>query len=144
MNLFDDPAFGATIPFVRLLGFVLTRFEGGHSTIALDPRPEHLNSYGVAHGGVVMTLLDVGMVTALRSLAPGMGGVTIEMKTSFLRGATGALRCEGTIKHRTNSLGFTEATVYDSEGQACAHATGTFKLVKPRPAAAAGGVISTD
>jgi len=144
MNLFDDPNFGATIPFVQLLGFVLTHFEGGHSAISFEPRPEHLNSFGVAHGGVVMTLLDVGMVTALRSLAPGMGGVTIEMKTSFLRGATGALRCEGSIKHRTNSLCFTEATVYDSEGQACAHATGTLKLVKPRPGPAAEGVISTD
>ncbi len=144
MNLFDDPAFGASIPFVRHLGFVLTHFEGGHSTISFEPRPEHLNSYGVTHGGVVMSLLDVGMVSALRSLAPGMGGVTIEMKTSFLRCALGALRCEGTIKHRTNSLGFTEATVYDGEGQACAHATGTFKLVKPRAGPAAEGVISTD
>ncbi len=142
MNLFDDPAFGAMIPFVRLLGFVLTRFEGGHSTISFEARPEHLNSVGVAHGGVVMTLLDVAMVTALRSVTHGMGGVTIEMKTSFLRGATGALRCEGSIKHRTKSLGFTEATLYDGEGQACAHATGTFKVVKPRPAA--DGVISTD
>jgi len=144
MNLFYDPAFGAAIPFGRHLGLVLTRFEGGHSTISLEPRPEHLNSYGVAHGGVVMSLLDVAMVTALRSVAPGMGGVTIEMKTSFLRGALGPLRCEGTIKHRTNSLGFAEATVYDGQGQACAHATGTFKLVKPRPGPAAEGVISTD
>jgi len=32
--------------------------------------------------------------------------------------------------HRTSSLAFTEATVSDASGRACAHATGTFKFVR--------------
>ena len=129
-------SFGVEIPFVTLLGFDLTRFEGGESTIVYSPRPEHQNSFGVTHGGAVMTLMDVTMATAARSVAPEMGVVTIEMKTSFMRpapGNGGALTGRGRLIHRTASLAFMEATLYDLEGQPCAHATGTFKYVK-RPA----------
>lgn len=42
--------FHVAIPFVDLLGFTLERFEGGESTLHFAPRPEHCNSFGVAHG----------------------------------------------------------------------------------------------
>ena len=51
--------FGAAIPFVHHLGFTLEKFEGGESELRYVPRPEHLNSFDVTHGGAVMTLLDV-------------------------------------------------------------------------------------
>ena len=50
--------------------------------------------------------------------------------------------------HRTATMAFTEATIYDSAGRACAHATGTFKYVKRLPigvkSAIPLNVISTD
>ena len=125
--------FGVDIPFVSLLGFELIHFENGESAITFSPRPEHQNSFGVAHGGVVMTLMDVTMATAARSVTPGMGVVTIDMKTSFMRPAPcdgSQLTGRGRLMHRTASMAFAEATLYDSQGQACAHATGTFKYVK--------------
>ncbi len=126
-------SFGVEIPFVSHLGFELTRFEGGESTLVYAPQAEHLNSFGVTHGGAVMTLMDVTMATAARSVQPDMGVVTIEMKTSFMQPAPGdgsALTGKGRLIHRTATLAFTEATLYDSQGRACAHATGTFKYVK--------------
>ena len=51
--------FGAHIPFVEHLGFSLETFEGGESELHFAPRPEHLNSFDVTHGGAVMTFLDV-------------------------------------------------------------------------------------
>ncbi len=128
--------FGVDIPFVTLLGFELTRFDGGQSEIQYAPKPEHLNSFSVTHGGALMTLLDVSMATAARSQEPDMGVVTIEMKTSFMRPAvpgSGALVAKGTLMHRTATMAFTQATVYDGAGRACAHATGTFKFVKRLP-----------
>ena len=122
--------FGVDIPFVHHLGFDLVLFEGGHSQIDYEPRPEHLNSFGVTHGGACMTLLDVTMATAARSVQQDMGVVTIEMKTSFMQPARGALSGKGRLMHRTATMAFTEATVFDAEGRACAHATGTFKYVK--------------
>ena len=125
--------FGVEIPFVNLLGFELTQFEDGHSEIHYAPKAEHLNSFNVTHGGALMTLLDVSMATAARSIEPGMGVVTIEMKTSFMQPAMGVLTAKGTLMHRTATMAFTTATVFDAKGRACAHATGTFKYVKRLP-----------
>jgi uncharacterized protein (TIGR00369 family) len=83
----------------------------------------------VTHGGAVMTLLDVTMATAARSVDKGMGAVTIEMKTSFMQPAKGPLTGKGRLIHRSRHMAFTEGTVFDAEGKVCAHATGTFKLV---------------
>lgn len=125
--------FGAEIPFVSHLGFTLEKFEGGESALRYTPLPEHLNSFAVTHGGACMTLLDVAMAVAARSVQKDMGVVTIEMKTSFMRPAPGdgsALVAKGRLMHRSATLAFTEATIYDGKGQACAHATGTFKYVR--------------
>ncbi len=129
-----DPfgGFGVEIPFVHHLGFELTVFEGGLSELHYTPKPEHLNSSAVAHGGAVMTLLDVAMARAARSMLPELGVVTIEMKTSFMQPSFGKLICKGHLMHSTKSLAFTEATVFDEAGRACAHATGTFKYVIQR------------
>ena len=131
--------FGARIPFVEHLGFSLEKFEGGHSELHYAPQPDHLNSFAVTHGGAVMTLLDVVMATAARSIEPAMGVVTIEMKTSFMRPAkvpAGAkLVARGELQHRTRSMAFTEGRVYDADGQLCAMATGTFKYVARRETA---------
>ena len=144
--------FGVEIPFVSLLGFELKHFEGGRSEIAYAPKPEHLNSFSVTHGGALMTLLDVSMATAARSVSPELGVVTIEMKTSFMQPALGPLTAKGELIHRTATLAFTQATVFDAAGKACAHATGTFKFVKrlatgPKSTHALNvppGVLSTD
>jgi len=125
--------FGVEIPFVSHLGFELEKFENGESAIGYTPKSEHLNSFAVTHGGAIMTLMDVTMAAAARSVQKGMGVVTIEMKTSFMQPAPGdgsRLTAKGRLIHRTVTLAFTEATLFDARGKACAHATGTFKYVK--------------
>ncbi|NCT95912.1 MAG: PaaI family thioesterase [Comamonadaceae bacterium] len=131
--------FSVRIPFVDLLGFRLERMEGGEAQMAYDPAPEHLNSFDVVHGGVGMTLLDVVMAHAARSLQTDMGCVTIEMKTSFVRAAKGPLVARGLVLHRTATMAFTEGRVLDASGKLCSHATGTFKFV-PRLPTGAGRV----
>jgi uncharacterized protein (TIGR00369 family) len=127
------------IPFVELLGFELLRFEHGEAEIAIELRDELTNSWGVAHGGVTMTLLDVVMAHAARSpgedgVAESSGVVTVEMKTSFLRPGLGRLVGTGKRLHRTASMAFCEGSLVDAKGQLIAHATGTFKYLKGLPA----------
>jgi uncharacterized protein (TIGR00369 family) len=131
--------FPVRIPFVESLRFELLRCEAGEAEIALGLRDELCNSWGVAHGGVVMTLLDVVMAHAARSpgqpgVADHRGVVTIEMKTSFMRPGLGRLTARGRLLQRTASLAFCEASVLDGDGQLAAHATGTFKYLKGLPA----------
>lgn len=119
--------FGVEIPFINLLGFELELFEGGQSQISYAPGPDHMNAFGVTHGGALMTLLDVVMATAARSVQKDMGLVTIEMKTSFMQTARGKVTGKGRLLHRSTNMAFTEGTLFDHAGQLCAHATGTFK-----------------
>ncbi|WP_313072010.1 PaaI family thioesterase [Melaminivora sp.] len=121
--------FDVEIPFVRELGFVLERMEGGEAELRYEVQPQHMNSFAVAHGGAVMTLLDVALATAARSVQPQLGIVTIEMKTSFMQPARGRLLARARLLHRTRSTAFVEGTVHDAEGRACSHATGTFRYV---------------
>ena len=127
------------IPFVEHLGFELLRFEKGEAEIAVELREELTNSWGVAHGGVTMTLLDVVMAHAARSpdesgVAESSGVVTVEMKTSFMRPGLGRLVGSGRRLHRTASMAFCEASMHDAAGELVAHATGTFKYLRGLPA----------
>lgn len=126
-------SFGVDIPLVQLLGFTLHRMENGESELHYEAQPEHLNSFAVTHGGASMTLLDVTMATAARSEIPNMGVVTIEMKTSFMQPARGPLVAKGKLLHRTATMAFTEASIFDAQGRLCSHATGTFKYVRRLP-----------
>lgn len=125
--------FSRAMPFVHLLGFQLKSVGDGACVIHYNPAPEHLNSFHVAHGGVVMTLLDVAMSQAARSAQHDMGAITIEMKTTFMRASKGLLQGHGRLIQRTATLAFCEAQVLDEQGQLCAASTGTFKYVKKLP-----------
>ncbi len=130
-------SFGPGIPFVNHMGFTLERFENGHSEMHYAPLPEHLNSFEMTHGGALMTLLDVAMATAARSVDPELGVFTIEMKTSFMKAAKTQpgehLVAKGELIQRTKKMAFTEAKVFNAQGDLCAHSTGTFKYAERRP-----------
>jgi uncharacterized protein (TIGR00369 family) len=126
------------IPFVEALGFELHHFEGGKAELRVDLDRVHLNSWEVAHGGVLMTMLDVAMAHAARSIHAdqpdfGPGVVTVEMKTSFMRPAEGRLRANARLLHRSTTMAFCEASVFDEGDHLCAHATGTFKYLRKLP-----------
>jgi uncharacterized protein (TIGR00369 family) len=130
--------FPLQIPFVEQLGLELHRFADGEAEVQLDLTAGHHNSWQVAHGGVVMTLLDVAMAHAARSVnkhepGHGPGLATIEMKTSFMRPAEGRLVCKAKLLHRSATMAFCEGSVFDADHHLCAHATGTFKYLRKLP-----------
>lgn len=125
-------SFDAAIPFVQLLGFELLRTQSGdgESTVVYRPKAEHANSLEVVHGGALMTLLDVAMASAARSQEMTMKILTVEMKTTFMRPAPlSELTCRAKVVHRSATMAFTEATIFNASGQICAAATGTFKYI---------------
>lgn len=130
--------FAVRIPFIEQIGCEMQRYENGEAEITLDVQDQHTNSFGVAHGGLMMTLLDVAMAHAARSLNldqpdGGPGLVTIEMKTTFMRPGLGQIKAVGSVLHSTASMAFTEGKVLDSKGRVCAHATATFKFLRALP-----------
>jgi uncharacterized protein (TIGR00369 family) len=123
------------IPFLADLGVLCTQMGGGTSELLLTLEKRHQNSWDMAHGGVLMTLLDVAMAIAGRSAdGDGRGVVTIEMKTSFMAPGRGALRARGTCVHKTSSMAFCEADIVDADDKLVSRASGTFKFIRREPA----------
>ena len=94
-------------------------------------RPEHVNNLGIAHGGLICTLLDVAMGTAARCTV-GLPVMTLDMQASFLSPGRGELTAEGRVVRAGRSIVFCEAEVRSAEGELVAKASGLFKPVTLR------------
>ena len=139
MNAASKPQpFPVEIPFLHDLGVEFLGMGGGEAQIALNLERRHMNSWQVTHGGIVMTLLDAVMSMAGRSLDPeARGGVTVEMKTSFLPPGGhpgGRIIAKGRALHRSTTMCFCEGEIWNGD-KLCAKAMGTFKYLKRLDAA---------
>ena len=124
------------VPFIEDLGIEFLDAPVGSGRVALDLQQRHLNSWNVAHGGVLMTMLDIAMAIAGRSIEPGSrGGVTVEMKTSFLQpGLAGSrLVASASAFHRSTTMSFCEGEIRDADDRLIAKAIGTFKTLRRAP-----------
>ena len=75
--------FPIEVPFLEHLGARLVALTNDTATVELRLQPWLMNSWQVAHGGIVMTLLDVAMAMAGRPIEaeqepvehPGIAGM---------------------------------------------------------------------
>ncbi len=124
---------GKKIPFAAHLGIRLVAQGGGRATVEVDVKPELMNTFDSAHGGIIMTLLDIAMAVAARSVDPkSLGAITVEMKTSFIGTCQGTLTAEGRCLHSGKSVSFCEGEARDSAGKLVARASGTFMVRRRR------------
>ena len=118
-----------------LAGLHVASVRSSMGRIELELRPELMNSFHAAHGGVVMTLLDIAMAIAARTMDEhAVGAITVEMKTSFISIGKGKLVAEGHCVHHGGTVSFCEGVATDSTGRTVARASGTFMLRKERAA----------
>jgi len=114
-------------PIARLVGFNLTKVGRGWAWIALEAGPQHANSMGTLHGGIVCDIADAAMGTSYASLlGPDETFATIEIKANFLRPFwTGRLVAKGRILKKGRTLGLAECRIVDGERRLVAYATCT-------------------
>jgi uncharacterized protein (TIGR00369 family) len=121
--------FGLKIPFLDHLGVVPEYARDGKSRISIDLKPEYENSFQVAHGGLIMTLLDFAMAAAARSsMDHPSGAITIDMTISFLRPSIGKIVVEGSTIKSGKTINYCEAVVFNEAGEITAKSSGTFIL----------------
>jgi uncharacterized protein (TIGR00369 family) len=130
--------------YLEFLGFRLTAWKKGFARIELPVRPEHRNTVGYLHGGVIASLLDIaGAVSGSFGISNEFVSVTINLNCNFMsphRAAT--VVAEGELVRETKSLFFAQARLFDPENKRlCATATGTYKR---RPREIAGGAASRE
>ena len=130
-----DKDLGRVIPFANLLGLQLVELRAGIARFELELRPELMNSFNAAHGGVLMTLMDVAMAYAAKSMdSHAVGAITVEMKTTFIAVAKGRLRAEGRCVHHGTTVSLCEGEIKDTADRTIARASGTFMVRKERGA----------
>ncbi|RBY91098.1 PaaI family thioesterase [Blastococcus sp. TF02A-30] len=123
----DDGAAGG---FAGRLGAEVQEADDGSARIRFEAREEHLNPAGTLHGGVLATLVDTAMGTAVRT-ATGDGDVpaTSQLTVTYLRpGKPGAVEVTARVRTKGEHLTVCEADV-EQDGTAVAHAVATFALL---------------
>ncbi len=125
-----DPMSLKHVPFIDHLGVVIDFMEPGKAILSLDPRPEHMNSWGAVHGGVIMTLLDIAMAISGRAHDPvNLSGVTVDMSVSFISPGKGKQIVTGYVIAQSSTLWRCEGDVRNASNQALvAKSIGTFKF----------------
>jgi uncharacterized protein (TIGR00369 family) len=128
-------AYQKKIPFVSHLKILTEELGSGTARLSLPVETHLTNSLGTVHGGVIMSLLDVALCTAARTLHPeSTGVVTIDLSTSFIGGAGGAkLLAEARVLKDTKSMTFVEAEAKNEDGSIVAKAIATVRVRHAKP-----------
>ena len=125
--------FGATIPFAAYCGVEPVDIGNGETRLQVQTGPDHVNNFGIVHGGLLCTLLDVAMGTAARQ-AVNQAVMTLDMQISFLAPGHGTLTAIGRVVRAGRSIIFTEAEVRSDDQVLVAKSTGIFKPVRRKEA----------
>jgi len=123
----DDGASGG---FAARLGAQVEAADDGSARIAFGVTDEHLNPAGTLHGGVLATLVDTAMGTAVRSATDdGDVPATSQLTVTYLRpGRTGPLAVTARVRTKGEHLTVCEADV-EQGGRSLVHAVATFALL---------------
>jgi uncharacterized protein (TIGR00369 family) len=125
--------FTRRIPFSEHLGIRIDALEKGVARLSMAIRPEFMTSWGTAHGGSILSLLDITLSMTARTLyTPPRSIMTIDLSTQFLSTATGTLRAEGRVMKAGQSTIFCEGEARDEKGELVAKAIGTFRAINPK------------
>ena len=123
-------AYQKKIPFLMHLKIHTESLGEGKARLSLPIEPHLTNSLGTVHGGVIMSLLDVALCTAARTLHPdSVGVVTIDMSTSFIGGGSGArLFADARVMKDARTMSFVEGEAKNEDGSLVAKAMATVRV----------------
>ena len=118
------------IPFVQHLKILTEELGQGTARLSLPVERAFTNSLGTVHGGVIMSLLDVALCTAARTLHPDSTGViTIDLSTSFIGGGSGErLIAEARVLKDARTMSFVEGEARNADGSLVAKAMATVRV----------------
>jgi uncharacterized protein (TIGR00369 family) len=124
-----------TTPFNRLLGTRCLFRKEGKSRYELNVGPDHLNRRGVAHGGVVASLLDTALGAAvISSIAPEEWCGTLELSIQFREPVLpGTIAADGRMVRRGRTVAFAEGEIRDEAERVLATAHGVWTIWSRKP-----------
>ena len=127
----EEPQYGY-FPLGEFLGMSLETVSDG-VVAEIDIGPKHLNPNGVAHGGVIFTMLDTAMGKATMEVIPdGCFCATIEIQTRFLRPLMpGPCVAKVPVTKPGRTIVHLGGEVFDAAERLVATASGSFSVITP-------------
>jgi acyl-CoA thioesterase len=127
-----DPRHG---PLLDLLGMSAVSVEPGRVKVAYTVGPDHLRTRGIAHGGIIATLMDTTLGLAASTRAPeGLDVVTAQINVNFIRPAWQGERLEafGEVQHSGRKTAVVTGKICTESGSLVATGSATLMYV-PAP-----------
>ena len=80
-RLRDETRFNGVV-----MGELITRVEGNKCRLRMFPERKHTNLQEMIHGAITLSLIDISLFSAMRTLTTGDPGpaVTLELSTQFI------------------------------------------------------------
>jgi acyl-CoA thioesterase len=118
--------------FSRWLGIEVVEIAPDRSTVRMTVRPEMVNGFGVAHGGIAYSLAD----SALAFASNTHGKVTVAIDNNIVYPAAvqagDIITASATMVSSTKRLSFLKVDVVNQKGETVAAFNGTvYKTEKP-------------
>ena len=72
-----------SLPYFKFMNATVLATDRGYAKVTLPIKPEYSNTYGISHGGIVTSLVDMVSGVTLRTLKLRI--VTIEVTTNYFK-----------------------------------------------------------
>ena len=119
-------------PFQHYVGIEVISLGNSSSILQLELKDHHFNLYGIPHGGVHATLLDISMGTAA-SFPDNSGrevdSVTLNLSVDYISSpASRILVAKGKVTKKGKSIAYCTAEIFDEDKTLIASGRSIFKL----------------
>ena len=119
-------------PFQHFVGIEIIKLGDGKSVLQLELKDHHFNLYGIPHGGVHATLLDIAMGTAA-SFPDNSGrevdSVTLNLSVDYIAPpASKILISKGKVIKKGKSIAYCTAEIFDEDQALIASGRSIFKI----------------
>ena len=105
-----------SLPYFKFMNATVLDTDRGYAKVTLPVKPEYSNTYGISHGGIVTSLVDMTSGVALRTLKLRI--VTIEVTTDYFKTVSLAdhLTAEAKLLHEGNKILHADISVCNQDG----------------------------
>lgn len=121
-------------PIAHVIPMTGVAAEHGRVVFEAQADERHLNPLGGVHGGFAATVLDSVTACAVHTvLDAGVGYATVDLNVKMVKAVPRGvpLIAEGRVIAVSRSLGISEGTLKDADGNLYAHATATCLIIRP-------------
>jgi uncharacterized protein (TIGR00369 family) len=125
----------ASMPYTAALGIELDSASAEEVRGRMSWTPELCTTFGVMHGGALMSMADsLGALCAFLNLPPGAGTSTIESKTNFFRAVRegGEVHARSFPLHTGRTVIVVQTDLSDGDGKRVAQVVQTQAVLTPR------------